>query len=102
MHEAEKKLGSQELLKHYALAKAGLERQAVKEAEARAIAQEKGEEYEDKDYAGLTGLIADILGLNEQEYKKLTHQPINKVFQFAEQRGLVLQDFIEDCEAITK
>ena len=86
----------------YAQARTAVERQAIKSAQARAEAEEKGEEYKEKDFGGLAGIQEAIFGLysaidNNVEAVKGN---IEKLTALATERGIpTVQEYIENAEA---
>ena len=86
----------------YAQARTAVERQAVKSAQARAEAEEKGEEYKERDFGGLAGIQEAIFGLysaidNDVEAAKGN---IEKLTTLATERGIpTVQEYIDNAEA---
>ncbi|MBP3350219.1 MAG: hypothetical protein J6L03_06310 [Bacteroidaceae bacterium] len=86
----------------YAQARTAVERQAIKSAQARAEAEEKGEEYKEKDFGGLAGIQEAIFGLysaidNDVEAAKGN---IEKLTALATERGIpTVQEYIDNAEA---
>ena len=86
----------------YAQARTAVERQAIKSAQARAEAEEKGEEYKEKDFGGLAGIQEAIFGLYSAIDDKVeaVKGNIEKLTALATERGIpTVQEYIDNAEA---
>ena len=86
----------------YAQARTAVERQAVKSAQARAEAEEKGEEYKERDFGGLAGIQEAIFGLYSAIDDKVEAAKgnIEKLTALATERGIpTVQEYIDNAEA---
>ena len=86
----------------YAQARTAVERQAIKSAQARAEAEEKGEEYKEKDFGGLAGIQEAIFGLYSAIDDKVEAAKgnIEKLTALANEQGIpTVQEYIDNAEA---
>ncbi|MBQ2979862.1 MAG: hypothetical protein IJE18_07120 [Bacteroidaceae bacterium] len=86
----------------YAQARTAVERQAIKSAQARAEAEEKGEEYKERDFGGLAGIQEAIFGLYSAIDDKVEAAKgnIEKLTEIAIENGIpTVQEYIDNAEA---